>query len=104
MTPNVRFVRIPCLQEAFGSVSFITRMTSAFGWEAKMRNADLLKVQSYALDQLHLAARPSFRGNSQGLFYQIGCSGEPVGLHNRLLDPASIFTVSRVAQHLTEKG
>ena len=58
----------------------------------------------YALDQLHLAARPSLRGNSQGLFYQIGCSGEPVVLHNRFLDPAGIFTVSRVAQHLTEKG
>jgi hypothetical protein len=27
-------------------------------------------------------------GNSQGMFYQIGCSGEPVGLHNRFLNPA----------------
>jgi hypothetical protein len=67
MTLNIRFVRIPCLQDAFGSVSFITMMTSAFGWEAKMRNADVLKVQWYALDQLHLAARPSFPGNSQGM-------------------------------------
>ena len=52
------------------------------------------------LDQLHLAG-PNFRGNSQRMFYQIGCSGEPVGLDNCFLDPASIFTVSRVAQHLT---
>src|SRR5260221_13690146 len=40
------------------------------------------------------------RGNSKGLFYQIGCKGESVGLHNRLLDPASIVPVSRVVQHL----
>jgi hypothetical protein len=53
-----------------------------------------------ALNQLHLAARSSFRDNSQGLFYLIGCSGEPVGLHDRFLDPTSIFTVSRVVQRL----
>ena len=52
------------------------------------------------LDQLHLAA-PNVRENPQRMFYQIGCSGEPVGLDNRFLDPVSIFTVSRVAQHLT---
>src|SRR5258708_31638390 len=45
--------------------------------------------------------RAGHRGNSQGMFYQIGCSGESVGLHNRFLYPASIFTVSRGAQHLT---
>jgi hypothetical protein len=45
--------------------------------------------------------RAGHRGNCQGMFYQIGCSGETVGPENRLLDPASIFSISRVAQHLT---
>src|SRR5208282_4094257 len=43
-------------------------------------------------------------GCFQGLLYQIGCERESVGLHNRLLDAASIVAISRVAQHLTQKG
>jgi nucleoside-diphosphate-sugar epimerase len=42
------------------------------------------------LDQLHLAARSSFRGTFQRMFYQIGCGREPVSqaLNN---EPLTVF-------------
>jgi hypothetical protein len=55
---------------------------------------------SLALCLVHSASRlkhTGLLGYTKGLFYQIGCNRKPVGLSDRLLEFACIFTIGGVS-------